>query len=264
LKKGKGKMKVTVCELPNEPAALEKAWIELVHHVKINESEFVLLPEMPFHPWLAHTQDVDAAQWDQAVQAHEAWLSRLDELGPATVAGTRPVVLGGKRQNAAYIWEPGKGVTTVHTKYYLPNEPGFWEASWYERGDGDFSLANTSKGKAGFLICTEIWFNFHAREYGKGGAQLLLCPRATPNPTAPKWVAGGQAAAVVSGAFCLSSNLAGATPQGGDYAGVGWIIEPGEGKVLGLTSLIEPFLTMDIDLEEADRAKGTYPRYVLD
>jgi len=26
------------------------------------------------------------------------------------------------------------------------------------------------------------------------------------------------------------------TPEGGDYAGVGWIIEPSEGKVLGLTS----------------------------
>jgi N-carbamoylputrescine amidase len=77
-------------------------------------------------------------------------------------------------------------------------------------------------------------------------------------------VVGGQAAAVVSGAFCLSSNLAGKTPQGGDYAGVGWIIEPGEGKVLGLTSEAQPFLTLDIDLAEADRAKATYPRYVID
>jgi N-carbamoylputrescine amidase len=77
-------------------------------------------------------------------------------------------------------------------------------------------------------------------------------------------VAGGQAAAVVSGAYCLSSNLAGKTPEGGDYAGVGWIIEPGEGKVLGLTSSGQPFLTLDIDLAEADKAKKTYPRYVLE
>jgi hypothetical protein len=25
-----------------------------------------------------------------------------------------------------------------------PNEPGFWEASWYERGGEDFSIAPTS------------------------------------------------------------------------------------------------------------------------
>lgn len=257
-------MKVTVCELPNEPSTLDNAWEGLVRHVQTNQSDFVLLPEMPFYPWLAHTREADAGLWDQAVQAHEAWISRLRELAPASVASTRPVILDGKRYNAGYVWEAGRGARTIHTKYYLPDEPGFWEASWYERGDGQFSLANTSRCKFGFLICTEIWFNFRAREYGKQGMQLLLCPRATPNPTAPKWVVGGQAAAVVSGAFCLSSNLAGATPEGGDYAGVGWIIEPGEGNVLGLTSLDQPFLTLDINLEEADRAKKTYPRYVLD
>lgn len=257
-------MRVTVCELPNEPVALENAWLGLVQHVKANESEFVLLPEMPFYSWLAHTRNMDSSQWDQAIQSHEAWISRLEELAPAVVAGTRPVIVEGKRQNAGYVWEADRGARTVHTKYYLPDEPGFWEASWYERGDGDFSLAETSKGKVGFLICTEIWFNSRAREYGKGGMQLLLCPRATPNPTAAKWVAGGQAAAVVSGAFCLSSNLGGVTPEGGDYAGVGWIIEPGEGRVLGLTSPKQPYLTLEIDLKEADRAKETYPRYVLD
>jgi N-carbamoylputrescine amidase len=257
-------MKVTVCELPNEPSALEQRWKQLVEHVQMHQSEFVLLPEMPFYRWLAHAREVDSSQWERAVVAHEAWIARLADFAPATVISTRPVTLDGKRQNTGYVWEPGQGDRIVHTKYYLPDEPGFWEASWYERGDGDFSLAETSRGKVGFLICTEIWFNAHAREYGKQGMQLLVCPRATPNPTAPKWVVGGQAAAVVSGAFCLSSNLAGRTPQGGDYAGVGWIIEPGEGKVLGLTSPEQPFLTLDIDVAEADRAKKTYPRYVVD
>ena len=135
-------------------------------------------------------------------------------------------------------------------------EKGFWEASWYERGDGDFSLASTSKGKVGFLICTELWFNAHAREYGKQGMQLLVCPRATPRRTAPKWVTGGQAAAIVSGAYCLSSNLGGTTPEGGDYRPrdtIGFLRAPKQ-----------PFLTLDIDLAEADRAKETYPRYVLE
>ena len=257
-------MKVTICELPNEPTALESAWTRLVEHVTNHRSEFVLLPEMPFFRWLAHTREADEAQWKQAVDAHGAWLSRLSDLAPATVASTRPMILGGKRQNIGYIWESGIGVRNVHAKYYLPDEPGFWEASWYERGDDDFTLAETTKGKVGFLICTEIWFNWHAREYGKQDMQLLVCPRATPNPTAPKWVAGGQAAAVVSGAYCLSSNLSGKTQAGGDYAGVGWIIEPDEGKVLGLTSSDQPFLTLDIELSEADRAKDTYPRYVLE
>ena len=48
------------------------------------------------------------------------------------------------------------------------------------------------------------------------------------------------------------------------WAGTGWIIEPEEGNVLGLTSQENPFLTIDIDLKIADAAKDTYPRYVLD
>ena len=102
-------MKATVCELPNDQVALEKAWEKLVDHVHQQKSEFVLLPEMPFFRWLAHTQDVDRIQWEQAVKSHEDWLTKLEALGPAVVAGTRPVVLDGKPQNAGYIWESGKG-----------------------------------------------------------------------------------------------------------------------------------------------------------
>ena len=42
------------------------------------------------------------------------------------------------------------------------------------------------------------------------------------------------------------------------------IIEPEEGAVLGVTTAERPFLTLDINLEAAHRAKNSYPRYVLD
>jgi len=255
-------MKATVCELPNEPTALAPAWQELAAHVREVQSDLVVLPEMPFHRWLAHAREAREADWLKAVRAHEQWMPRLDDLSGALVIGTRPLVAGGTRLNAGYIREPAGQARSVHAKYYLPDEPGFWEATWYHRGDGDFSVTGTSRGNIGFLICTELWFNQHARDYAQQGIQMLVCPRATPRPSADKWVAGGRTAAVVSGAFCLSSNLSGTTSQGGDYAGRGWVIEPEEGEVLGLTSEERPFITVDIDLAAADRAKHTYPRYI--
>jgi N-carbamoylputrescine amidase len=257
-------MKITVCELPNDFNVFNQAWDQLVAHVSNEGSELVLLPEMPFSRWLAVSKDFDAHQWEEAVENHKKWISRLEELSPATVVSTRPVTLGGIRNNLGYIWEGGMGIQDIHAKYYLPDEEAFWEASWYQRGDGTFSTIDTSKGKLGFLICTELWFNQHARQYGKEGIHFLVCPRATPKPSANKWVVGGQTAAVVSGAYCLSSNLSGTTPDGGDFAGVGWIIEPGEGKIMGLTSPEQPFLTLEVDLARAEKAKRTYPRYVLD
>ena len=49
-----------------------------------------------------------------------------------------------------------------------------------------------------------------------------------------------------------------------EFGGAGWIIEPEEGSVLGVTSRNKPFLTVKIDLAQADKAKRTYPRYVSD
>jgi N-carbamoylputrescine amidase len=256
-------MKVTVCELPNTPDELDSAWQQLVEHVASRESDLVLLPEMPFFRWLAHTNDFRADLWDEAVRAHDDWIRKLEDLTPATVVSTRPAADQGKRHNVGYTWEPVKGAIDAHTKFYLPDEPGFWEATWYERGHGNFNVVDTIHCKIGFLICTELWFNSHARDYGKQGMDVLVCPRATPRSTVEKWVFGGQAAAVVSGAFCLSSNLSGTTPEGCDFAGTGWIISP-DGDVLGFTSTEHPFVTLDLDLDRAREAKKTHPRYVED
>jgi hypothetical protein len=43
----------------------------------------------------------------------------------------------------------------------------------------------------------------------------------------------------------------------------GWIVGP-DGEVLGLASRERPFITATINLREAECAKQTYPRYVLE
>ncbi len=257
-------MKVTVCELPGDRSTFEDAWQNLVKHVHKHGSELVLLPEMPFHDWLAHTRNFDQKKWIEAVTAHKRWIERIGELGADLVAASRPEIVNSKNHNIGFIWEKDSGIKDVHTKYYLPDDDGFWEATWYERGDGTFKSVNTAKGKLGFMICTDMWFPQKAREYGKDGVQILLIPRSTPVGTSDKWIACGRTDAVISGAFCLSSNWGGPSPEGGQFCGKGWIIEPEVGNVLGVTSASEPFLTLGIDLKKADAAKSTYPRYVLD
>ena len=127
-------MKVTVCELGDDPKAFSRDWKHLVAHVKAAQSELVILPEMPFFPWFAWSPDYDPAVWQAAVKAHEDAESHLRELAPASICGTRPVNKLGQRHNQGFIWDTGSGLRSVHIKYYLPNEEGFWEASWYGRG----------------------------------------------------------------------------------------------------------------------------------
>ncbi len=258
-------MRVTVCELPNRPDDLERAWHALVGHARSEQSDFVLLPEMPFAPWLASAPEVQPDAWLEAVATHDGWMPRLEELGADVVAGTRPVIEDGVRLNRAFFHRAGQGTEVGHAKTFLPDEAGFHEARWYSRGATRFTpVGGVAAPLAGFLICTELWFFDRAREYMRQGVELLLNPRATLIGSIDKWLAGGRAAAAVSGAYCLSSNFSGAAEGGQMWGGQGWVIDPEEADVLGVTSPEQPFLTVEIDLERARRAKSTYPRYVDD
>ena len=108
--------------------------------------------------------------------------------------------------------------------------------------------------KIGFAICSDLWFFQHARKYGQQGIHMLVCPRATPRETLSRWIAAGRTAAVVAGAFCLSSNRVSGIAEKANLGGKGWIADP-EGEVLAQTSSDEPFVTVNIDLKRAERAK---------
>lgn len=257
-------MKATVCELPVGWMNTDTEREQLCRHLESEKTDLLLLPEMPFAEWLAGTRAPDAGAWATAVEHHGKWIERLGEFKVPMVAGTRPAIRDGKRLNVGFVWTREAGLREVHEKFYLPDEEGFWEASWYDRGDGGFELVEVNGLKIGFLICTELWYNHHARDYGKMGMHLLLCPRAVGSVTTDTWLAGGRAAANVSGAFCLSSNFSGPNTPEMNFGGTGWIIEPEEGFVMGTTSQKAPFLTLKIDLGQAEAAKSTYPRYVED
>ncbi len=247
-------------QLDGGPLAHE--WDALAAHLSREGSNFALLPEMCFSPWFCAAPERDDAVWHDAVSAHARWLERLPELGAKIVVGTAPRNVDGKRCNAAFVWTAELGIRWIHRKTYLPNDDGYWEANWYDRAPIDFQPFHLNALSIGVVICTEIWFMWHARDYGKRGIHLLLNPRSTPMPTNDKWLAGGRTAAVVSGAFCLSSNHSGRV---GDLelGGAGWICDP-DGVVLATTSAESPFVTLDLDLAKAERAKATYPRYVDD
>ena len=253
-------MRATITQI--DASQLPMEWAALREHVSRERSDLVLLPEMCFAPWFCTAPEYDESVWRAAVSAHECWLERLPELGDVIVIGTAPRDIGGKRYNVAYAWNAERGLQWIHRKTYLPNDDGYWEANWYDRAPIDFEPVRLGELSLGVSICTEIWFMQHAREYGKRGIHLLLNPRSTPAFSNEKWLAGGRTAAVVAGAFCLSSNHAGRADHA-RLGGAGWICDP-DGVVLAVTDADHPFITLDLDLAQAESAKSAYPRYVDD
>ncbi len=163
------------------------------------------------------------------------------------------MIKDGKRINEVFIREFGAGCRPAHEKYYLPDEEDYWEATWYRRGRKEFKAISTREGTVGILNCTELWFNEHARDYTGQGVDLLV----TSKSSVDKWIAGGRTAAVISGAYCLSSNLRGDDGRGAVFGGVGWIVEPKEGEV-ALTSPGEIIRTVESRFETDERKRAIF------
>jgi N-carbamoylputrescine amidase len=255
-------VKVTFCEMSDDRDRFADEWERLRRHVSREASDLVLLPEMPFYFWFCAEPKFDKKVWKEAVTEHAVWMERLGELGSPVVLGTRPVDMGKRRVNEGFVWTEKDGAMGVQLKNYLPDEPGFYEATWYRRGDRTFSPFVASGLKGGFLICSDLWSMASARAFGRAGVHLLAVPRTTGMASVEKWLVGGRAAAVVSGAYCVSSNRAGKRGEA-EFGGTGWAVDP-DGQVIGLTSGTKPFVTVEVDIGNAEKAKKTYPRSALE
>jgi predicted amidohydrolase len=245
-------MKVTVCELHEEPDALARDWEQLVAHTQMEHSDLVLLPEMPFFPWFPRGRTFNAKLWEAAVAAHDAWEGRLEELAPAAVLGSRPIDFGNERYNLGFISQQDTDLRGVHIKVCPSDQEGLWESSWFHPAPPHFVPVEVAGVSIGFLIGMELWMMEQARIYARELVHLLVTPRATDATTLDRWRVGGRMAAFLAGAFGLSSNR---VDKAGRFGGQGWIVNP-DGDMLALTSGKRPFLTLEIDLSLADQAKS--------
>ncbi len=252
-------MRITVCQLSHEREMLGRAWSALRDHATQQQSDLVLLPEFVFVEPVWQKEHFDATTWSAIEARSNAWLGRLAELDAAYVVGTRPVTLEGKHFNEGFLWSVEHGIVPLRRKYFLPDEPGFWESRWFTAGDVEFPKYAAGSLSFGLNICTELWALETYGAYASLGVGAILSPRGTPAASTSTWLSMGTVAAVRAGAFCLSSNRVHAD---GSAGGAGWIISP-NGELLAKTTQQEPFCTLDVDLAEARTARETYPRYVF-
>jgi len=254
-------MKVGVCELPSELEADTPVWKELRRRVEAEKPDLFLLNEMPFGPWVAAAPELDDSQWQAARRAHEEGVAHLEELGVPVVCSSRARELEGKRVNEAFVWTASDGAVGAHTKQFFPDEEGYYEARWFEGGARHFNVVRAGALRVGFLLCTELMFNEHARHYGRNGAQLILAPRAVGKGSLGRWLVAMRMAAIVSGCYVLTSNRSGEDSNGQLFGGRGWVIDP-EGDLVAQTSKSTPVVFHEIDTDFVARAQKEYPCYV--
>lgn len=251
-------MRVTVCEFPDEQRFKDEAWADLTRHCRDARTDVVVLPEMPFCDWrMFMSREVDLTQWHEATTAHDEKLKAMSDLGGAAILSSRPIDQAGRRMNQAFAWSTEGGYVGAHCKYYLPDEPDGWEATWFHQGDLEFSPIKVKAIEVGFQICTELLFSDVSREIGRAGAHLIAAPRATSGHR--RWSLAARMAAVMAGSFIASANRR--SYDSNTFAGGSWLISP-EAEVLAETTADEPYITVEIDPSDAEMAKHSYPRNI--
>ena len=66
----------------------------------------------------------------------------------------------------------------TYRKAHIPFDPYFYEKDYFEAGDSDYRVFNTSFARIGVLICYDQWFPEPARINALQGAEIIFYPTA--------------------------------------------------------------------------------------
>ena len=231
-------------------------WAGIAATVVAAEPDLLVTNELPFGPWIAADPTFDRATAEKSVAIHEQGMAALTRLGVPAILSSRPVWENERLANEAVAVEAGV-VRGIHRKRYFPNEPGWYEANWFGTRDRDFTAASLAGLSVGVMLCTEAMFNEHARDYRRQGVSLIAIPRAA-GKTVKLWHIAGAMVALTGGAYVVSSNRAGAGPQGPTFGGEGFAYAPG-GELIGKTDAAQPLVVFDLDPAKAKQRQTRYP-----
>ncbi|MFK0167057.1 carbon-nitrogen hydrolase family protein [Rhizobium sp. NPDC090279] len=251
-------MRIAAVQLPARFAPGDPSWDRLHSRLRTETIDLLILNELPLGEWSVDTEDYDPTIARDLHQTYETLLGRLAELPVGAVLTTR-AILGRHRLVNQAVFITGTGVVPLHCKHIFPQEPGFFEQSWFEMPRPQFKTSDFHGLHIGVLICTELMFSELARGYGHAGAHLIAVPRASEN--IENWVVAARMAALASGCYVASSNRHGVGANGLRFGGGGFIVAPG-GEVLAMTSEDSPVVVAEIDLELVRTRQSDYPCYL--
>jgi N-carbamoylputrescine amidase len=245
-----------VCQLPDDLSPGSLAWDRFARRVERTRPDLTVLNEMPFGTWTARAAEFDDYLAAASIEVHDAALPALQAL-PGAVIGSRPVRCRDRLANEAYLLADGE-YRAFHHKQYFPQEPGFFENTWFTAGRAGYEPIEYRGVRFGALLCTELMFNEWARHYRRWGVQVIVVPRAS-GTTLGYWHAAARMAAIVSGCYVLSSNRVSQRQNGQPrFGGAGFAYSP-RGELLQETTDDQPCLCVRIDLDLVKDAQRSYP-----
>jgi predicted amidohydrolase len=166
--------------------------------------------------------------------------------------------------NSAVLLSDG-GPVHVHRKLYLPTYGLFQEARFFGAGRR-LETASLPWGKAGVLICEDLWHPELARRLAGAGVKLLIVPSSGPGrigagelpASHESWEILTRATAILNTCWVVYCNRVG-WEEGSFYSGSSHILRPGGELVERAPILDEHLLVAELDLRDSDRLRWRLP-----
>jgi predicted amidohydrolase len=214
-------------------------------------SDLVLLPEL----WAS---GYDLENWQNyATGLDEGIFLKLSDL-----ARTKRICIGsslleaksGQAFNTFVLFGQDGGILGLYRKIHRFRL--LQEEKWLGAGDA-LVMAETPWGGVGLAICYDLRFPEMFRPYAMWGSRLTLIVAEWPQRRVSHWSKLLEARAIENQMYVAGVNKVGSS-QGVTLGGCSAVIDPwGEPLVRGEDE--EALLTVEIDLEEADKARNYIP-----
>jgi predicted amidohydrolase len=167
--------------------------------------------------------------------------------------------------NAAPLIDPTGSVVGKYIKTHLFDAPdrtdirsGIRESDKVRAGD-ELPVFETSIGKIGVSVCSDLRFPEVYRVLSLKGAQVIVCASAFLSPRFDHWEFFLRARAAENQAFVVASGQYGVEPKSGiGFVGRSMIVDPW-GVVVATAPDTECCITATIDLDFIDEIRGRYP-----
>jgi len=222
-------------------------------------AQLAALPELPLDPWYPATREVqdDEAEPPEGPRAQllaeAARLAGVGLLGGAIVRDPG----SGRRLNRALLFDASGTLVATHDKLHLPSEEEFWESDHYEPGDEAAQPIDGFGLALGIQICSDLNRPEGSHLLGALGAEVILCPRATPPSSYARWLLVGRANALTSSAYVVSINRP--LEPGLPFGGGSFVVAP-DGEVL--LESADPVSMIELKREALTEARRDYPGYL--
>jgi predicted amidohydrolase len=251
-------MNVTVCEISDREDFFIHDWIDLELHLVKNKSNLLLLPDLAFFEWTDFETLSNTELRQELLSSQASWILHLERLSVDFVVYSKLVFRDKKYFKACYLYRRDSGHQQIRQVELIGTNEGKLMLQQQESSKA-MAFTEINGYKVSVILDTELWRTPIADHLSKSGADILLCPRASGKDSVEQWIRQGQAMAVLSGAYCLSSNKTRSGKNGFQWGGRSWIAEPFTGKLLGSTNNHKRFLTCTIDMKKTRDAKSMFP-----